>query len=248
MCPLLSDLFWLRLHCLRFLFPGYPLLKISVIIPTLNEESHIEKTLQSVIRQDGNYECYVVDGGSTDNTIAIARRYTSVIQSTRGRASQMNTGAQACTGDVLLFLHGDTILPNGAFHEMRKRMADDAVAGGSFYIAFDADSLILRGISLLTRFNFRLFHYGDQGIFVRKNVFQTLHGYRDIPIMEDYDFYRRLQRQGKVIILRMPVISSARRFIRKGIMRQLLINKFVVLAYWAGIDIQTIKRFYDDTR
>lgn len=223
-------------------------MKISVIIPTLNEESHIEKTLQSVMKQDGNYECYVVDGGSTDNTIAIARRYASVINSVRGRASQMNTGARVCTGDVLLFLHGDTILPDNAFYEIRKKLADDTVAGGSFYITFDADSFILRGVSLITRFNFRLFHYGDQGIFVRKNIFQMLHGYKDIPIMEDYDLYKRLHGQGKVIILRIPVISSARRFIKKGIIRQLLINKLVVLAYWAGIDIQTIKHFYDDTR
>ncbi len=223
-------------------------MKISVIIPALNEESHIEKTLQSVMRQGGKYECYVVDGGSTDNTAAIAGRYACVINSARGRALQMNAGARLCTGDVLLFLHGDTILPDNAFSEIRKKMADDTVAGGSFYITFDVDSLILRGVSLITRFNIRLFHYGDQGIFLRKHIFQMLGGYKNIPIMEDYDFYKRLRGQGKVIILRMPVISSARRFIRKGIIRQLLINKFVVLAYWAGIDIQTIKHFYDDER
>lgn len=223
-------------------------MKISVVIPTLNEASHIEKTLQSIINQDGDYEFYVVDGGSNDNTVTIAKRYTTVINSQRGRAIQMNTGAKACNGDILLFLHADTLLPDNAFREIRKRMKDDAVAGGSFYIAFDADNFILKGISFITRFNFRLFHFGDQGIFVRRDVFQTLCGYKEMPIMEDYDLYKRLKGKGKVILLRIPVISSARRFIKKGVMRQLLINKFVVLAYWAGIDIQTIKRFYDDTR
>ncbi|HLE86751.1 MAG TPA: TIGR04283 family arsenosugar biosynthesis glycosyltransferase [Candidatus Brocadiaceae bacterium] len=223
-------------------------MKISVIIPTLNEESHIEKTLQSVIKQAGDYELFIVDGGSTDNTIAIAKRYTSVIDSKRGRAIQMNAGASLCKGDILLFLHADTLLPDDAFRELRKRMRDDTVSGGSFYIAFDADNFILRGISFITRFNFRLFHFGDQGIFVRRDVFQKLHGYKDMPIMEDYDFYKRLMKQGQVILVRMPVISSARRFIKKGVIRQLLINKFVVLAYWAGVDIQTIKRFYDDMR
>ena len=223
-------------------------MKISVIIPTLNEESHIEKTLQSVIKQAGDYELFIVDGGSTDNTIAIAKRYTSVIDSKRGRAIQMNAGASLCKGDILLFLHADTLLPDDAFRELRKRMRDDTVSGGSFYIAFDADNFILRGISFITRFNFRLFHFGDQGIFVRRDVFQKLHGYKDMPIMEDYDFYKRLRKQGKVILVRMPVISSARRFIKKGVIRQLLINKFVVLAYWAGVDIQTINRFYDDMR
>ena len=223
-------------------------MKISVIIPTLNEESHIEKTLQSVIKQEGDYEICVVDGGSTDNTVAIAKRYACVINSKRGRAVQMNAGANLCRGDVLLFLHGDTLLPDNAFRELRKRMRDDTVSGGSFYIAFDADNFILRGVSFITRFSFGLFHFGDQGIFVRRDVFQKLRGYKEIPIMEDYDFYKRLRKQGKVILIRMPVISSARRFIKKGVIRQLLINKFVVLAYWAGVDIQTIKRFYDDMR
>ena len=223
-------------------------MKISVVIPTLNEESHIEKTLQSVIKQEGDCELYVVDGGSTDNTVAIAKRYTTVINSKRGRAVQMNAGARLCTGDILLFLHADTLLPDNGFREIRKRTRDETVAGGSFYIAFDAENFILRGVSFITRFNFRLFHFGDQGIFVRRDVFQKLHGYKEIPLMEDYDFYKRLREQGKVILIRMPVISSARRFIKKGVIRQLLINKFVVLAYWAGVDIQTIKRFYDDMR
>ena len=223
-------------------------MKISVIIPTLNEESHIEKTLQSVIKQEGNYEFYVVDGGSTDNTVAIAKRYACVISSKRGRAIQMNAGAKLCKGDILLFLHADTLLPDNAFREIRKRMKDDTVVGGSFYIEFDADNFILRGISFISRFDFRIFHFGDQGIFVRRDVFQALRGYKEIPIMEDYDFYKRLAGQGKVVLLRMPVISSARRFVKKGVVRQLLINKLVVLSYWAGVDIQTIKRFYDDMR
>lgn len=181
--------------------------------------------------------------------VAIAKQYTKVINSQRGRAVQMNMGAKACNGDILLFLHADTILPDNAFREIRKRMTDDTtVAGGSFYIAFDADNFILKGVSFITRFNFRLFHFGDQGIFVRRTVFQTLRGYKEIPIMEDYDFYKRLKGQGKVILIRIPVISSARRFIKKGVIKQLLINKIIVLAYWAGINTQTIKRFYDDTR
>ena len=223
-------------------------MKISVVIPTLNEESHIEKTLQSVIKQEGDYEICVVDGGSTDNTVAIAKRYACVINSKRGRAIQMNAGTMSCKGDILLFLHADTLLPDNAFREIRKRMRDETVAGGSFYIAFDADNFILRGVSFITRFNFRLFHFGDQGIFVRRDVFQALNGYKEMPIMEDYDFCKRLRSKGKVILIRMPVISSARRFIKKGVIRQLLINKFVVLAYWAGVDVQTIKRFYEDMR
>jgi len=223
-------------------------MKISVVIPTLNEESHIEKTLLSVMKQEGDYEVYVVDGGSTDNTVNIAKKYATVINSKRGRAIQMNAGAMLSKGDILLFLHADTLLPDNAFREIRKRMQDDTVVGGSFYIAFDADNFILRGVSFITRFNFRLFHFGDQGIFVRRDIFHKLRGYKEIPIMEDYDFYKRLREQGKVILIRMPVISSARRFIKKGVIRQLLINKLAVLAYWAGVDIQTIKRFYDDMR
>ena len=223
-------------------------MKISVIIPTLNEEHNIEKTLQSVLKQEGDYEIYVADGGSTDNTVTLAKQYASVIKSKRGRATQMNAGAQLCTGDILLFLHADTSLPNNAFREIRKRMKGDTAVGGSFYLEFDVDNFILNGISFITRFNFRLFHFGDQGIFVQKSIFQKLKGYKDMPIMEDYDFYKRLKRQGKVILVRLPVVSSARRFIKNGVLRQLLINKSVVLAYWAGMNIQTLKRFYDKTR
>jgi len=219
--------------------------KIFVIIPSLNEEIHIEKTLRSVIQQEGDYEVCVVDGGSTDNTVSIAKRYACVINSIRGRAIQMNTGARACSGDILLFLHADTILPDNAFREIRKRMQEDTVAGGSFYIAFDTDNLILKCVSFITRFNFRLFHFGDQGFFVRNEVFQRLGGYKEIPIMEDYDFYKRLTRQGKIILIRTPVVSSARRFVRNGILKQLFINKLVIIAYWFGTDIRTIKRFYE---
>ena len=189
-------------------------MKISVIIPTLNEEHNIEKTLQSVLKQEGDYEIYVADGGSTDNTVTLAKQYASVIKSKRGRAIQMNAGAQLCTGDILLFLHADTSLPNNAFREIRKRMKDDTVVGGSFYLEFDVDNFILKGISFITHFNFRLFHFGDQGIFVLQSIFQKLNGYKDMPIMEDYDFYKRLKGQGKVILVRLPVVSSARRFIK----------------------------------
>ena len=150
----------------------------------------LRKTLQSVIKQEGDYEVYVVDGGSTDNTVAIAKRYAKVINSKRGRAVQMNAGANLCRGDVLLFLHGDTLLPDNAFRELRKRMRDDTVSGGSFYIAFDADNFILRGVSFITRFNFRLFHFGDQGIFVRRDVFQTATDTKKCPLWKDYDFIR----------------------------------------------------------
>ncbi|MCF6150319.1 MAG: glycosyltransferase family 2 protein [Candidatus Kuenenia sp.] len=219
--------------------------KISVIIPALNEELHIEKTLRSVMQQEGDYEVCVVDGGSTDNTVSIAKRYVCVINSKRGRASQMNIGARACSGDILLFLHADTTLPDNAFREIRKRMKDGTVAGGSFYITFDADNIILKCVSFITRFNFRHFHFGDQGFFVKNEVFRRLRGYKEIPILEDYDFYKRLTRQGKVILIRTPVVSSARRFVKNGVLKQLLINKFVVLAYWFGINIHTIKRFYE---
>ena len=190
----------------------------------------------------------MVDGGSTDNTVAIAKRYACVINSKRGRAIQMNAGANVCKGDILLFLHADTLLPDNGFREVRKRMRDETVAGGSFYIAFDADNFILRGVSFITRFNFRLFHFGDQGIFVRRDVFQALNGYKEMPIMEDYDFYKRLRNTGKGYPYKDARNFFCKTVHQKGVIRQLLINKFVVLAYWAGVDIQTIKRFYDDKR
>jgi rSAM/selenodomain-associated transferase 2 len=219
-------------------------MKISVIIPALNEGGNVLSSLLSVRDDQGNFEIIVVDGGSTDNTAEKARAHAVVISSGRGRAIQMNAGARKASGDALLFLHADSTLDPSALVELRTALKDRTVVGGTFSLRFDVDHPILRFYTFFTRFNFRYFHYGDQGIFVRRAVFEQLGGFKQTPLMEDIDFLRRLRRMGRVELLRVPVTTSARRFIERGIIRQQLLNTALVSLYSLGAKPETLAKWY----
>ncbi|MBI3656645.1 MAG: TIGR04283 family arsenosugar biosynthesis glycosyltransferase [Acidobacteria bacterium] len=223
-------------------------MKISVIIPTLNEEACLGETLTSVTRQVGDYEIIVVDGGSVDKTMELAGRSAVVIRSPSGRGRQMNAGAQLATGHVLLFLHADSRLAAGAFAAIREAMTDAQCVGGTFSLQFDQPRRLLRFYAWFTQFHFALFHYGDQGIFVRREVFEQMGGYQEIPIMEDLEFFRRLRRCGRMAILSHPITTSARRFVKHGVVAQQMINTVLVLLYLVGASPRTLRRWYDDVR
>ena len=220
-------------------------LKISVIIPTLNEAEGIGASLNSIIRQPEEFEIIVVDGGSADDTTDVARRYARIIQSEqRGRAIQMNTGAGQACGEVLVFLHADSRLPHNALSLLRSALIDPRIMGGTFTLRFDNPRFLLRLIVFFTRFRFRFFHYGDQGIFVRRTVFEELGGFKPIPIMEDIDFLRRLRRRGRVALIKQPVTTSARRFLGHGIIRQQLFVVMLVILYLLGVNPEKLSRLY----
>jgi len=220
-------------------------MKISVIIPTLNEAKNILPCLHSVKNQRGEVELLVIDGGSADGTVEVARQQASVIRSAPGRAIQMNSGARLSTGEVLLFLHADSYLPPGAFLLMEQALADPRIVGGTFRLRFSRQTFLLRVIAFFTRFKFRYFHYGDQGIFVRRSVFEALDGFAEIPFMEDVDFLRRLSRTGRRTLLSQPVTTSARRFIERGVIRQQLMNIILVTLYLLGARPEKLKRWYE---
>ena len=220
-------------------------MKISVIIPALNEARDILPCLYSVNNQQGEFELIVIDGGSLDGTVEVAQPHARVIRSGRGRGIQMNSGARHSTGDVLLFLHADSCLPPGAFPLMERVLADSRVVGGTFRLRFDRQNFLLRVIAFFSRFKFRYFHYGDQGIFVRRTVFDQLNGFAEIPFMEDVDFLRRLHRTGRVALLKKPVRTSARRFLERGILRQQLVNILLVMFYLLGAKPGKLKKWYD---
>ena len=219
-------------------------MKISVIIPALNEAKGILSCLNSVKTQQGEFELMVVDGGSVDGTIEVVRPHARVIRSQQGRAVQMNSGARQATGDVLLFLHADSCLPPRAFPLLERALADPRIAGGTFMLRFDSPRLLLRLIAFLTRFEFRYFHYGDQGIFVRRSVFEKLNGFAEIAFMEDVDFLQRLHRTGRVTLLNQPITTSARRFLERGVVRQQLMNIILVIFYLLGARPETLKKWY----
>ena len=219
-------------------------MKISVIIPALNEARGILSCLNSVRTQPGEFELIVADGGSVDGTIEVVWPHAKVIRGRQGRAVQMNSGARQATGDVLLFLHADSCLPPHAFPLLERALADPRIAGGTFMLRFDSPRLLLRFIAFFTRFEFRYFHYGDQGIFVRRSVFEKLNGFAEIAIMEDIDFLRRLHRTGRVTLLNQPITTSARRFLERGVVRQQLMNIILVIFYLLGARPETLKKWY----
>lgn len=221
-------------------------MKISIIIPTLNEEATIELTLRDLFHRQNPDEVIVVDGGSSDQTVALASQWTSVISSAKGRAYQMNIGAQHAKGDVYLFLHADTLLPVQGLDLIRE-VLDGGARAGRFRMRFDDSSWILKWYSFYTRFHF--FSYGDQGFFVTKDLFQLLGGFRtDVPF-EDIDFYRRLRSVTKPVMIRVPVTTSARRFQHSGYWKQKWINIWLVSLYYLGFNVfRAKKELYPDIR
>ena len=224
----------------------FPPGRISIIIPTLNEAEGIEATLREAER-GSNLEIIVADGQSKDGTEQIARsRGIIVLTTPTGRASQMNAGAALATGDVLLFLHADTRLPPGFDALIRQALAQPGRVGGAFELSIDAPSPGLRRIERLANWRSRRLQlpYGDQGIFMRADVFWGLGGFPDRAIMEDFEMVRRLGRRGKIAIIPRPVVTSARRWLALGIWRTTLINQLSIAAYYLGVPSSRIACWY----
>jgi rSAM/selenodomain-associated transferase 2 len=221
---------------------------LSIVIPALNEEARIGETLARCLEAGAPSELIVVDGGSRDRTAALAEKAGArVLVSRPGRGSQMNLGAGEAEGDVLLFLHADTLLPEGYDRLIRSAFQDPAVVGGYFRLRFSRSSPLLRykegTIDLRTRV-FRM-PYGDQALFVRAPVFSLAGGFPAIPIMEDVEFVRRLRRMGKLAYVRNATVStSARRFARLGMLRATLRNKATFYGYRLGLPPDRLARWY----
>lgn len=217
---------------------------ISVIIPTLNEEAHIEKTILSANAAD---EIIVVDAGSCDATVSIAEKLgANVVKSEKGRGVQLDVGAQNATGDVFLFLHADTILPDGWMQAIKQVLTDDSIVGGAFLLGIDSSKPILKFINLAA--NLRAMYlgliYGDQTIFVRRKVFFKMNGFKGLPIMEDVDFIRRLKKYGKIKLIDKKVLTSCRRWEKGGIIKNTIRNWVFLLMYYSGISSERIYRWY----
>ncbi|MGI8966547.1 MAG: TIGR04283 family arsenosugar biosynthesis glycosyltransferase [Limisphaerales bacterium] len=193
---------------------------ISIIIPTLNESGPLPVTLEKVRANYSPHEIIIADGGSNDSTLAIASaaRAKIVRASFPNRARQMNLGAREATGDIFLFLHADTQLRETSLAQIENALRDQRVVGGGFARRFDCDSFFLRATCAVATWRSKLFGWflGDQGIFVRRKVFEELCGFKEMNLFEDVDFSRRLAGAGKTITPKPSIISSARRFEKRG--------------------------------
>ncbi len=218
---------------------------ISVIIPAINEESLIERCIESVRSEDERAQIIVADGGSADGTREVARAASArVIEAPRGRARQMNEGALAASGVVLLFLHADSRLVPGWRQALLEVLDSAGTAGGTFFPVFEPSTPVLKFYSLCARLPLISFRYGDQGIFLTRENFDRIGGYRDIPLMEDADLIRRMARLGRIRVAALPVVTSSRRFLERGPIKQELLNIALTAAWRLGADPEQLARRY----
>ena len=233
---------------------------ISVIIPTLNEERAITPTLAHTATL-GFDELIVVDGGSTDTTSARLESYRLSTQSSAlspvywvtappGRARQMNEGAKAGRGEVFLFLHADTQLPQDAKAVIDRVLADQQMVGGRFDVQFDHPSMWGTMISKTMNWRSRLsgLATGDQALFVRRSVFEQMGGFTDMPLMEDIEFSRRLKRKGRTAALTATVTTSFRRWEQQGPLQTIFLMWTLRFLYRVGMSPHTLSRWYGSVR
>lgn len=217
---------------------------VSVIIPALNEADCIASTLQAVQALSDPKEIIVVDGGSTDGTQDQATPYAAVLEAPQGRASQMNRGARAAQGDVLWFLHADTLPPPNALSAIRTAVRDPNVESGIFRLAFDEEALLLRIYSWCTRWPWIRLAFGDRGLFTTRSAFDAVGGFPAWPIFEDLELADRLYRRGTFRFMPQAVVTSARRFRSHGLLRQQLRNLYLWTHYVTGTPPDRVAHLY----
>lgn len=239
------DFYWVR-QAARM--PAQIMLEglISVVIPALNEERSLRKTIENV-RTEENVEVIVADGGSSDGTVALAQELgAKVVQSSNGRGTCLNAGAAVAKGPLILFLHADTLLPPNYGTHIRLSMANTENIVGAFQFRVDKRICGIAVIEFFTNLRSTLLSlpYGDQALFVRRSDFERMGGYMDCKMMEDYEFVCRASTMGRIDIVNAPVLISARRWEKLGVFRTTLTNQVVVLAFKLGVSPDTIFRWY----
>lgn len=233
---------------------------ISAIILTYNEADWIHSIIDYLHQQEyqGQFEILVADGGSTDDTVALAKkRKVKVIPCQKGKALQMNEAAKKARGNILFFVHADMMLSPNTFSSIEQYIVEEQVDAGGFANLFDEDNQKIKRLGTLLNFRFfnqqeqsdRGLFYGDNGIFVKKRVFEALGGFKEIPIMEDYDFSLRLRNKYRTKKIRNPqIILSARRHQKSGFIKTRLQWIFIRLLYKWGVSPNFLVKFYKDVR
>ncbi|MDX2129147.1 MAG: TIGR04283 family arsenosugar biosynthesis glycosyltransferase [Chloroherpetonaceae bacterium] len=233
-------------------------MKISIIIPTFNESAAIQKTLQSLIEQEGisfqNIEILIADGGSEDDTVekiinffdSIDNLAIRIFKSAKGRAVQLNCGANFASGDIFLFLHADSQLSRNALHELSLAAENLKTSYGFFVMDFDEKNVFTEFYSKATELPSILTHYGDSGIFAKRDFFHKIGGFPEIPLMEDVEFLFRSRRICEpTLIQNAKVTTSARRFKKNGYLSQQLLNLTLTSLYIVGAKPDWLKSIYD---
>jgi rSAM/selenodomain-associated transferase 2 len=220
---------------------------ISIIIPTLDEERSLPPLLDAIRQQEAAHEVIVVDGGSRDRTLEMARTSgVRTLVSRSGRGAGLSIGAEASHGDVLFFLHADSTLPPGALGRINEVLSTDAkIIGGNFRLVFDGDTDFSKWLTGFCAWIRLLgFYYGDSGIFVRRSVYEALGGFRPIPVMEDWDFVRRLERFGRTCCIEDPLVTSSRRFEGRHPLEIVYGWVTIHVLFWLGVPPERLVEIY----
>ncbi len=220
---------------------------ISIIIPTLNEETTLEETIKSVFPANVEHEFIIVDAESEDNTRSIADRYGKVLSiSEHSRGASMDLGAQHASGDILLFLHSDTRLPARALEKIQKYMDNPEIVWGGFKRCLNSRAWKYRLLDLWVMFCNRYLKIiaGDQGIFCRKDVFIHIGGFKGMPIIEDVNLAARLKKSGQMILIKDCIRVSIRRYEKTGILKISSLNLLLTFFYICGVSPDRIYRIY----
>ncbi|WP_432663054.1 TIGR04283 family arsenosugar biosynthesis glycosyltransferase [Wukongibacter baidiensis] len=223
---------------------------ISIIVPVLNEEKGIENLLMDLSSLKGEKEIIVVDGGSTDGTVDKASRFAKVIHSEKGRSRQMNFGAKEALGDILWFVHSDSKIHKDSLVSINNAIGKGYVGGGFSLEFYDYRTSFMNFVANTSNLRARFLGliFGDQGIFIKKDVFHGLGGYLDIELMEDWELSKKLHRTGKVKIVKTPIGTSARRFQSGGQLKTLLLMHKIKLLYMLGVSSSKLKEIYREAR
>jgi len=225
-------------------------LHVSLVVPTLDEEAALRRHLPSALEQAD--EVVVSDGGSRDRSVEVARELGArVVAGSEGRGGQLDRGARAARGEVLLFLHADTSLPPGAVEAVRAAVADGAV-GGAFLMRFEEETesrwLRLGGFLVRARTRWLRVPLGDQAQFATREAYKAVGGFPSWPILEDLHFIRALRRRGRLAIVPLVVTTSGRRFVQRGVFRTIATNWLIWALYLAGISPHRLARLYRHIR
>jgi rSAM/selenodomain-associated transferase 2 len=220
--------------------------RVSIIVPTLNEEALIRDFLGYLLTSFPEAEIIVADGGSEDETVSLAEGMVRVVHSRRGRGTQMNTGADAATSEILWFLHADCRPSPDSIGIMVDALADDRVLGGGFRWELTGSKWYYKPFTALAHLKNKRRRnlFGDMGIFVRRDTFEKMGGYEDIPIFEEVEFNNRLRKVGKTVILDTPLASSDRKLLNEGPIRAFIRNDILKIAYSLGFSPEYLKKYY----
>lgn len=220
-------------------------MKYSLIVPCLNEEKFITECLRSIRKSFNSDEIILVDGGSSDKTLELAYQFNvRIIKSTGGRGVQMNIGAEEASGDIFIFVHADTFIPDNARHLIENAFSNSDIKIATFRLGFDADHKILNFYSKFSNYDSMFTKFGDQCIIIRKTFFREIGGFPNWSIFEDVHLLNKARKKSKIKILAAEVVTSARKFLLGGIIRTQFRNAFLFLQYFIGLDQKKIARNY----